>query len=195
MGSLPAIYRSLEALPGRKPRKSLKKIFPDLLARNLKKSGKVVKSPKSLQKVSFWAFFDFFRDFFEAQARRSGKTFLGIFSPTWFRCCLSQSIAKRARGVGEEGGRVGREWLWLEGRVLQLPRGGGPPNGSWGQNLVSRGRCGCGDLRPWSLRASYDFEANRPAKRKILRFLQRNGCKPACGHRCHCDFATRFLCR
>ena len=45
-------------------------------------------------------------------------------------------------------------------------------------------------------RFSCDFEANsknRPAKRKTLRFLQRNGCEPACGHRGHSDFAMRFF--
>ena len=33
----------------------------------------------------------------------------------------------------------------------------------------------------------------RPAKRKTLRFLQRNGCEPACGHRGHCDFCAAKL--
>ena len=79
--------------------------------------------------------------------------------------------------------------------------------------IVSRGRCGreIARLRRLAavvtLRASCDFEATppkmaerptiflRPAKQKTLRFLQRNGCEPACGHRGHCDFATRFLCR
>ena len=57
---------------------------------------------------------------------------------------------------------------------------------------------------PWSLqprncaaaatcsRSRCDFL--RPVKRKSLRFLQRNGCELACGHRGHCDFAMRFLC-
>ena len=55
---------------------------------------------------------------------------------------------------------------------------------------------------PWSLRASCDFEANAkslvasdflpPAKCKTLRFLQRNGREPACGHRGRCDLAIRF---
>ena len=37
---------------------------------------------------------------------------------------LSWSIAKRARGVGARGrGSVGREELWLKGRVLQLQYG------------------------------------------------------------------------
>ena len=59
------------------------------------------------------------------------------------------SPAKRARGGGgwgEEGGRVVREGLRLEGRVLQLPWRGHPPKGSWGQthiwgalNLVMKG--------------------------------------------------------
>ena len=69
----------------------------------------------------------------------------------------------------------------------------------------------CGDLRPWSLRTSCEFEANpkkslaarvffwRPAKQKTLRFLQRNhrrnGCEPTCGHRGECDFRIRFLCK
>ena len=58
----------------------------------------------------------------------------------------------------------------------------------------------------WSLRVSCDFEANpkkrwrlatflRPAKRKTLQFLQRNGCESTCGHHGHCDFAMRCLCR
>ena len=75
------------------------------------------------------------------------------------------------------------------------------------RSLRPRNRAAAATSRPRSLRASCNFEANpqeiasgqrffwRPAKRKTLRFLQRNGCKPACGHR-FCGAATgwyRFL--
>ena len=43
-----------------------------------------------------------------------------------FRGVFPDNVAKRARGGGEEGVRLRREGLWLEGRVLQLPLGRGP---------------------------------------------------------------------
>ena len=59
---------------------------------------------------------------------------------------------------------------------------------------------GCGYLRPWSLRASCDFKGNRryrlrlrsflrPAGRKYLRFLQRNGSRA----RSRTSWPLRFL--
>ena len=46
---------------------------------------------------------------------------------------------KKSQGVGgKKGGRVGREGLWLEGRVLhsQWGFGGDLPKGSWGQTHI-----------------------------------------------------------
>ena len=69
------------------------------------------------------------------------------------------------------------------------------------QNCAVAATCGHGRcelhailrLTPKSLAAS---DVLRPAKRKILRFLQRKGCEPTCSHHGHCDSATmRFLCR
>ena len=65
---------------------------------------------------------------------------------------------------------------------------------------------GCVDLQPWSLRTSCDFEVNpqkslvasdflRPAKQKPGDFCSGMVASPACGHRGHCDFAMRCLCR
>ena len=51
--------------------------------------------------------------------------------PTPAQAALSWSIAKRARGWGR-GRRVGRQGLWLDGRVLQLLWGGGSSKGQLG---------------------------------------------------------------
>ena len=53
--------------------------------------------------------------------------------------------------------------------------------------LASRGRCGCEIARLRRLAAA--------VAASFLRFLQWNGCEPACGQRGHCNFAMRFLCR
>ena len=66
--------------PGRKPRKSLKKVFLGLPAQSLKKVPKrSKKSPKSLQKVSFRGLFDLFGTFLRLWAGRPRKTFLRLF--------------------------------------------------------------------------------------------------------------------
>ena len=60
-------------------------------------------------------------------------------SPTLAWAAPSRRIARRAKGGWGEGERVGREWLWLEGRVLQLQGGGDggdPPEGSWGRTHI-----------------------------------------------------------
>ena len=62
--------------------------------------------------------------------------------------------------------------------------------------LVSRGRYELPAILrltpPKSRAASVFFCGRRFAKNP--RFLQRNGCEPACGHRGHCDFTMRFVC-
>ena len=42
---------------------------------------------------------------------------------------------------------------------------------------------------------SHHYDFLRPAKRKILRLLQHNGCEPAYGRRSRCDFVVQALCR
>ena len=61
--------------------------------------------------------------------------------------------------------------------TLKEQFGGFKPNLDSRNPFPQRALAGMATLRDW----------NR------LRFLQRNGCEPACGHRGHCNFAMRFF--